>query len=67
MAVGNLSELAGSIGLPHWLASSPDGFAEIIKEAIELPGPAIVEIDMDAIGPYKVPFGGPPVVEAESA
>lgn len=56
----DFGDLAKSIGLPRTHVTAIDAFPAAIKSAIDHPGPALVEIDMAAIGAYKVRFGGPP-------
>lgn len=63
----DFSQIAGAVGAAHWKVTSEADFKSVIEEAVAVPGPAIVEIDMVAIGPYKVAFGGPPIVEAKNA
>ena len=50
--------LGESMGVKSWKVGSAAEFKIAIKEAIELNGPAIIELDMHAIGPLK--FAGPP-------
>ncbi len=51
-------KLGESMGCTSFLASSIDEFKEVIKKAIEIEGPTVVEVDMTAIGPLN--FAGPP-------
>jgi len=55
--------LAASIGLAHERVSAPEAFAAAFARALAVEGPAVVEIDMDAVGPYAKRFAGPPVSE----
>lgn len=51
-------ELGESMGCKSFLASSIDEFKAVIQEAMAIDGPAVVEVDMNAIGPLN--FSGPP-------
>ncbi|MDH3233482.1 MAG: thiamine pyrophosphate-binding protein [Alphaproteobacteria bacterium] len=53
--------LATAIGLAHERVDKPEGFADAFARALAVEGPAIVEIDMNAVGPYAKRFAGPPV------
>lgn len=50
--------LGESMGVKSWKVGSADEFKIAIQEAIDLKGPAVIELDMNAIGPLK--FAGPP-------
>lgn len=50
--------LGESMGVKSWKVGSAAEFKIAIQEAIDLNGPAIIELDMHAIGPLK--FAGPP-------
>jgi acetolactate synthase I/II/III large subunit len=56
----NIADLGRIMGLQTWHVASLDAFGEAITQAISVKGPRIVEIDMEAIGPYPVAFAGPP-------
>jgi len=55
--------LAASIGLAHERVDKSEGFADAFARALAVDGPAIVEIDMNAVGPYAKRFAGPPVAD----
>ena len=57
----DFAKLAQSLGLWHRRADSVEGFAREFDAALSVPGPAIVEVDMTALGPFAKPFAGPPV------
>jgi acetolactate synthase-1/2/3 large subunit len=57
----DFAKLAASVGLAHRRAGSVAAFAEAFGAALAAPGPAIVEVDMKALGPFAKPFAGPPV------
>jgi acetolactate synthase-1/2/3 large subunit len=57
----DFASLTGSIGMAHERVSDPAGFAAAFARALAVDGPAIVEIDMTAVGPYAKRFAGPPV------
>ena len=54
------SKLCESLEIPHRIVTDPDDLAEALKSAIETAGPAMVEIDMHAVGPFAQAFAGPP-------
>ncbi len=57
----DFAKLAASIGLAHRRVESIPAFDEALAAAIAAPGPAIIEVDMTALGPFAKPFAGPPV------
>lgn len=58
---------ARSIGLPHERVSRAEDFAEALDRGLAAQGPRMIEVDMNAIGPFAVPFGGPPAGAAGGA
>lgn len=50
--------LGESMGVKSWKVGSAAEFQTAIHEAIDLNGPAVIELDMNSIGPLK--FAGPP-------
>ena len=61
IALPDLAALAGGLGLPFRRVGDTDGMRAALDWAIAEDGPAMVEIDMTAIGPFAAPFAGPPV------
>ena len=59
LATPDLGRLAGACGLGYRRIAAPADFAGGICEALAGHGPLLIEIDMAAIGPPRVPFGGP--------
>ena len=57
----DFAKLSESLSVPHWNVTSISEFGEKFREALAVNGPALVEVNMQAIGPFKVPFAGPPV------
>lgn len=51
-------KLGESMGVKSWKVGSADEFKIAIKDAIDFNGPAVIELDMHAIGPLN--FAGPP-------
>ncbi len=47
----DLLRLADLAGLPAWRVERADAFGDIVGRAIATPGPTLVEVDMNAIGP----------------
>ena len=50
--------LGESMGVKSWKVGSADEFKIAIQEAVKLNGPAVIELNMNSIGPLK--FAGPP-------
>ena len=59
LATPDFGALAAACGMDYRRIAAPARFAYAIDEALALPGPVLIEIDMTAIGPTKVPFAGP--------
>ena len=59
--------MAQSIGLRHVRVTDIARFAETFDKAMAQNGPTLVEVDMTAIGPYAIAFGGPPAGAAGGA
>jgi len=61
----DMRQLCASLGVRHWLVGRPEDAAPALAEALAAtdarPGPAIVEIDMPAWGPFTAKFAGPPL------
>ncbi len=51
-------KLADAFGVPSRRVESAERFAPALREALAASGPALVEIDVRAVGPMTVPFGG---------
>ncbi len=60
----DFAALCAGINLPHRLVKDTGSFAEAAAEAVAVDGPAVVEVDMLSVGPFKKPFGGPPPPKA---
>ena len=56
----NFEQLAQSMGLPHSTVNELEELPASLNRAFETPGPYVVEVDVDAIGPSARPFAGPP-------
>ncbi len=59
LATPDFAALAAACGLDYRQISAPREFAPGIRDALARPGPALIEVDMTAIGPPRIPFGGP--------
>ena len=59
LATPDFGTLAGACGLDYRRIATPDAFAPGMGDALARPGPRLIEIDMTAIGPPRVAFGGP--------
>ena len=55
------ADFCASLGAPHFLLAEPAKSAEVLAQAFATEGPVIVEVDMDAWGPFAVKFAGPPL------
>jgi acetolactate synthase I/II/III large subunit len=51
--------LAQAVGMPYARVTSADGFDAAFAAAIATRGPALVEVDVAAVGPTPVPFTPP--------
>jgi len=58
---------ARSIGMAHERVTRGDDFAAALDRGLAAAGPCMIEIDMTAIGPFAVAFGGPPAGAAGGA
>ena len=56
-----------SIGLAHERVNRIEDFAAALDRALAAQGPCMIEVDMNAIGPFATPFGGPPAGAAGGA
>ena len=57
----NFAAFCASLGAPHFKLADPAQSAEVLGKAFATRGPVIVEVDMDAWGPFAVKFAGPPL------
>lgn len=55
----NFGKLAAAYGISHHLVSSAAQFRPAVEAALASGQPAMLEIDMAAVGPFAVPFAGP--------
>jgi acetolactate synthase-1/2/3 large subunit len=55
----NFGRLAAAYGINHHLVSSSAQFRPAVEAALASGQPAMIEIDMAAVGPFAVPFAGP--------
>ncbi|MBT3333070.1 MAG: hypothetical protein HN394_16315, partial [Rhodospirillaceae bacterium] len=56
----NLEVMATATGMPYFKVSTVEDFGTTVAEAIAIAGPALVEVDMTAIGPFPRYFAPPP-------
>lgn len=52
--------LCKSLQVPHLRLAAPDQCAAVLREALAMKGPVMVEVDMQAWGPFAAKFAGPP-------
>ncbi len=57
----DFGHLCTSLGVDRWLVQTPEAFGAAFESALAVDGPAVVEVDMIALGPYARSFAGPPV------
>ncbi len=57
----DFAQLAKSVGLPHHRLQDLAALGGTLREALAQSGPALIEVDMVAIGPFARAFSGPPV------
>ncbi|MCK6451355.1 MAG: thiamine pyrophosphate-binding protein [Alphaproteobacteria bacterium] len=58
----DLGLFARAVGMPHWRLDRLAALGDVIGEALSAQGPALVEVDVAAIGPFPKSF--PPVAAA---
>ena len=63
----DFEQLAQSIALPFHRVRDLGALGATLRDALAQPGPAVVEIDMTAIGPFAQQFSGPPVRKTAAA
>ena len=56
----DLEGLAKLAGMPFWRVGKLDELGPHLKAAIDVNGPALVEVDMTKFGPYPPYFAPPP-------
>jgi acetolactate synthase I/II/III large subunit len=62
----DFAALARSLELPFHRLRDLANFGGTIKEALAQQGPVLIEIDMNAVGPFAKVFAGPPTRKANS-
>ena len=55
------ADLSRTMGLPYYRVAEAGAMAPALEAALAVDGPALVEVDMTAIGPFARPSAGPPV------
>ncbi len=56
----DFAQFCASMRVPHWRLGDPADTAATLREAMAVQGPAVLEVDMDAWGPFAAKFAGPP-------
>ncbi|GAA0952835.1 thiamine pyrophosphate-binding protein [Actinocorallia libanotica] len=59
LATPDFGLLAAAYGLPHWRVKSTDDIEAALAAALSVRGAAVVEVDVDALGPIPRPFTPP--------
>lgn len=53
--------ISQSVNIPHHVVGSIADFRPHLRAALAVSGPAVVEVDMTSLGPFRRAFAGPPV------
>ena len=57
----DFAQLCASLQVPHFKLADPAATKDTLQKALALgSGPVVVEVDMNAWGPFAVKFAGPP-------
>jgi acetolactate synthase-1/2/3 large subunit len=62
----DFSLLAKAYGLQHFRVAGGSEMRQALQNAVSQSGPALVEVDMNAMGPYAAAFAGPPTRKGEA-
>ena len=65
LAVPEFDTFCASIGMPHRKVSVVETFSGELDAALAAAGPVLIEVDMNAIGPFGEAFAGPPAGSAQ--
>ncbi len=63
----DFEKLAASLSLEYRAVSSVQEFSGAFEELLDVEGPSMLEIDVNAIGAFSKPFAGPPMGYKNSA
>ncbi len=63
----DFAALARAVDLPYQVIRTRSEFEPTLTRAFGGRGPILVEVDMQAVGPYAAAFAGPPVRKAEQS
>ena len=55
----DFSKFCSSLNVPHYKLTDPEQSTSVLKQAFEHTGPVVVEVDMNAWGPFAAKFAGP--------
>jgi acetolactate synthase-1/2/3 large subunit len=55
----DFSQFCSRLTVPHFKLSDPARSSEILQQAFAQSGPVVVEVDMQAWGPFAAKFAGP--------
>ena len=56
----NFAQFCASMQVAHHRLSDPAQTDFVLRQALQTPGPVVVEVDMAAWGGFPVKFAGPP-------
>jgi len=62
----HFAELARSVALPHSRLQDLSALDGALRDALAQRGPALIEVDMTAVGPFARAFSGPPVRKVQA-
>lgn len=66
IAVPEFDTFCASIGMPHTRCDDVEAFGDVLADALAKDGPSLIEVDMNAIGPFAEAFAGPPAGAAQT-
>lgn len=56
----DFAQLCSSLQVPHLMLDQPEQAASVLEQAMSMSGPVVIEVDMNAWGPFASKFAGPP-------
>ena len=54
----NIEKLCEAYGIAHYPVTSAAMFRPAVETALESGQLSLIEVDMEALGPYRIPFAG---------
>lgn len=56
----DFAQLCSSLQVPHMMLDQPEQAPAVLEKAMSMSGPVVIEVDMNAWGPFASKFAGPP-------